>query len=137
MQLCTAVRAQGKEVRQKATYRLIIFDPAGTGVLLESQGNEYRLPKIEIPKFTRPAHEVTEHLRNSWKVSSVFLFSGVMEESPNASYFAVLRSRDKIHMHPPDMHWFTIHHALSLLLLSGDERRALKSSYARLTNRIR
>src|SRR5207244_9955756 len=61
-------------------YRLIIFDPAGTGILLESEGSEYRLPKIEIPKFTRPAQEATALLRDSWNVSSVFLFSGRSEE---------------------------------------------------------
>src|SRR5260370_5932106 len=126
MQLSTAVRAQGKEVSQKATYRLIIFDPAGTGVLLESQGNEYRLPKIEIPQFTRPAHEVTELLRNCWKLSSVFLFSGVLEESPDASYFVVLESKDGLCLRPQGMEWFTIHHALSNVVFSNQEHRVLK-----------
>src|SRR5260221_11422642 len=128
MQLTTATQAQAAEVSQKDTYRLIIFDPAGTGVLLESQGNEYRLPKIEIPRFTRPAKEVTELLRNSWNLSSLFLFSGVLEEAANTSYFAVLESKDGFRLRPQGMEWFTIHHFLSNLLFSEHERRALRSS---------
>jgi hypothetical protein len=133
MQLSTTTREQPAAVSQKDTYLLIVFDSAGTAVLVESQGNEYRLPKIEIPKFTRPAHEVTEVLRNCWKLSSVFLFSGILEEFPNASYFAVLESKDGLVLHPQGMEWFTIHHALSNVLFSNQERRVLKSSHSRLT----
>src|SRR5438132_10428770 len=130
MQHSTTAQAQATatEVSQKDIYRLIIFDPAGTGILLESEGSEYRLPKIEIPKFTRPAKEVTALIRNSWNVSSVFLFSGVLEEAANASHFAVLESKDGFRVRPPDMDWFAIHHALSNLLFSGQERRAVESS---------
>jgi hypothetical protein len=136
MQLSTTAHGQAAAVNQKDTYLLILFDSAGTAVLAESQGNDYRLPKIEIPKFTRPAQEVTEILRNSWKLSSVFLFSGVLEESPDASYFVVLESKDGLRLHPQGMEWFPIHHALSNLPFSNHERRALKSSHARLTSRV-
>ncbi len=136
MQLSTTAQAQRVELSQKDTYRLIVFDPAGTAVLLESQGSEYRLPKIEIPKFTRPALEVTGLLRNSWNASAVFLFCGVLEESANTSYFAVLESKDGFRLRPQGMEWFTIHHALSNLLFSGHERRAVKSSYRKAVNRI-
>src|SRR5258708_38754637 len=134
MQLSTTTLAT--EVSQKDTYRLIMFDPAGTAVLLESQGSEYRLPKIEIPKFTRPAQEVTELLRTSWNLSSVFLFSGVLEEAANTSYFAVLESQDGFRLGTQGMNWFTIHHALSNLLFSGQERRAVESSYRKAVSRL-
>jgi hypothetical protein len=134
MQLSTTAQEQAAVVSQKDTYLLIVFDSAGTAVLVESQGNEYRLPKIEIPKFTRPAHEVTELLRNCWKLSSVFLFSGVLEESPDASYFVVLESKDGLCLRPQGMEWFTIHHALSNVLFSNQERRVLNSSHSRLTS---
>ena len=98
MQLSTTAHERAAAVNQKDTYLLIVFDSAGTAVLVESQGNAYRLPKIAIPKFTRPAHEVTELLRNSWKLSSVFLFSGVLEASLNASYFAVLESKEGLRL---------------------------------------
>ncbi len=136
MQHSITAQAQAKEVSQKETYRLIIFDPAGTGILLESQGSKYRLPEIEIPRFTRPAKEVTELLRSSLNLSSVFLFSGVLEEFPNASYFAVLESKEGLRLPPQGMEWFTIHHALSNLFFSKHDCHALKSSHARLTSRV-
>jgi len=98
MQLSTTTQAT--EISQKDTYRLIIFDPAGTAVLLESQGSEHRLPKIEIPQFTRPAKEVTEFLRNSRNTPSVFLFSGMLEDAADTAYFAVLQSMDRAPLRP-------------------------------------
>jgi len=134
MQLSMATHEQAGAVSQKDTYMLIVFDSAGTAVLVEPQRYDYRLPKIEIPKFTRPAQEITELLRNSWKLTSFFLFSGVLEESPNASYFVVLESKDGLCLRPQGLEWFTIHHALSNVLFSNQERRVLKSSHARLTS---
>jgi hypothetical protein len=133
MQLSTTAREQSAAANQKDSYVLIVFDSAGTAVLVESHGYDYRLPKIAIPKFTRPAQEITELLRNTWKLTSVFLFSGVLEESPQASYFALLESKDGLCLRPQGMEWFTIHHALSNALFSNQERRVLKSSHARLT----
>jgi hypothetical protein len=127
--------AQAQDVNQKETYRLIIFDAAGTGVMLESQGTQYRLPKIEIPRFTRPAKEITELVRSSWNLPSLFLFSGVLEEAASASYFAVLESNDGFRLRPQGMEWFTIHHSLTNLPLSGNEREALKSSYQKAVSR--
>src|SRR6266566_7247596 len=118
MPVSATAREQVAAMSQKDTYRLIVFDPAGTAILLESQGREYRLPQVEIPKFTRPALEVTELLRSSLTVSCVFLFSGVLEAFPETSYFAVLESRDAFRLRPQGMEWFTIHHALSNLLFA-------------------
>ena len=136
MQLSASTQSQPPEVRQTEVYRLSIFDAAGTAVLLEPEGDEYRLPKVEIPKFTRPAKEVTETLRKSWHMSSVFLFSGLLQEWPEADYFAVLESRDGLQLSPSGMTWFTIHHALSNLLLLEEEHRAVKSSYRKAVNRV-
>jgi Phosphotransferase enzyme family len=136
--MAVSVTAQGEpaEVSQKEVYRLIVLDAAGTAVLLEPQRCEYRLPKVEIPKFTRPAKEVTEILRESWNMSSIFLFSGGLEESLNGSYFAVLESRDGLQRSPRGLSWFTIHHALSKLLISERERKVVESSYRKATSRI-
>jgi Phosphotransferase enzyme family len=136
MQLTGTAQAQASEILEKDIYRLIVFDPAGTAILLECQGNEYHLPKIEIPRFTRTAQETTAFLRTLWGVSSIFLFSGVVGEVSDKSYFAVLESQEGICVHPPNMNWFTVHHALTTLVLSGQERRAVKSSYGRAISRI-
>lgn len=136
MQLSATTQSQPREIGRTDVYRLIVFDAAGTAVLLEPEGDEYRLPKVEIPKFTRPAKEVTETLGKSWDLSSVFLFSGLLQESPDASYFAVLESKNGLQLSPSGMNWFTIHHALSNLLLLEEEHRAVKSSYRKAVNRV-
>ena len=136
MRLSVTTPNQAREVGQTDVYRLIVFDASGTAVLLEPDGDEYRLPKVEIPKFTRPAKEVTETLRKSWHMSSVFLFSGLLQKLPEADYFAALESKNGLQLSPSGMNWFTIHHALSNLLLLEEERRAVKSSYRKAINRI-
>jgi hypothetical protein len=136
MQLTTTSHEEASPVNQKDIYRLILFDSAGTAVLVEKHGTEYRLPRIDIQKFTRPAQEVTEFLQNVWKLSCVFLFSGMFEGSPDATYFAVLESDDGLRLHPNGMEWLTIHHTLSNRLLSRHECGALSSSHARLTGRV-
>src|SRR5215813_3134491 len=90
MQLSVTAQDQPAEVRSTDTYRLIVFDSAGTTVLLESVGKEYRLPRVEIPQFTRPAQEVTKLLLGTWGISAVFLFSGVLEQASLSDFFAVL-----------------------------------------------
>jgi hypothetical protein len=103
---------------------------------MELQGDEYRLPRIEIPKFRRPAQEITQLLRSSRNVSSVFLFSGMLGKAANSSYFAVLESIDGLRLRPHGMDWFTIQHALSDLFSSSEERTALESSYRKATRAI-
>jgi len=129
MQLSTAALDRPNESRHTDRYGLIVFDSAGTAVMLESKGNEHRLPRIEIPQLTRPAQEVTKFVLHAWGVSAVFLFSGLLEQALDTSYFAVLDSEDGIRQHPRNMNWFTIHHALSNLILPKQERQALNSSY--------
>lgn len=136
MQLSVTTQSQPSEGGQTDVYRLIVFDAAGTAVLLEPEGDEYRLPRVEIPKFTRPAKEVTETLRKSWNMSSVFLFSGLLRASPDACYFAVLESKNGLQLSPSGMNWFTIHHAMSNLLLLEEEHRAVESSYRKAVNKI-
>jgi hypothetical protein len=129
MQISLASEKSGSTNGDKQTYRLIVFDSAGTAVLLESEGSGYRLPRIEVARFARPAEQVTRLLRDSRNMRSVFLFLNLLAESPSASYFAVLEGKDGFRSHPPGMEWVTIHHALSTLLLVGQERRAVRSSY--------
>jgi phosphotransferase family enzyme len=136
MVVSVTAQSQPPEVSQKEVYRLIVLDPAGTAVLLEPKGSEYQLPKVEIQQFTRPAKEVTEILRESWNMSSIFLFSGVLDESLNGSYFAVLESQDGLQRSPHGLSWCTIHHALSKPLISGREQQAVESSYQKATGRI-
>lgn len=136
MQFSTAVQTQIEEAKPVDTYSLIIFNSLGTAVLLDHREGQYHLPKIEVPKFTRPAEEITTLLRNSWGLSSVFLFSDVLEDSFCQSNFATIESQDGISQHPPELDWFTIHHSLTCLLLASEERQALKKSYQKVLDRV-
>src|SRR5438309_8539529 len=86
--MATAVHVRAAEPRETETYRLIVFNRAGTAVLLDTQALRYELLLVNIPKFTRPAQEITTLLRDRLQMLSVLLFSGVLEQTPNTIYFA-------------------------------------------------
>jgi hypothetical protein len=79
MQSSAVAKIESDEKDQKDLYAVIVFNPAGTEILLESHEGKCRLPKIEIRKFRRPAKEITRILRDSWGLSSILLFSGMMQ----------------------------------------------------------
>ena len=84
---------QVEEVTKTDAYRLVVFNRAGTAVLLESRPSGYDLPLIDIPRFTRPAKEITTILRDRWQIPSVLLSSGVFEQNPVTVYFAALEAQ--------------------------------------------
>ncbi len=135
MQLSTGAQTQSAEAAQKDAYRLIVFNQPGTAVLLKTRALGYELPLVNIPKFTRPAQEITAALRDRWHITSVLLFSGAMEPAPDTVYYAALEAQVRTCGLPEGMDWFPAHHAISHLL--KDKTHAiLESSYLRTTNRM-
>lgn len=126
---------QVEEVTNTDAYRLIVFNRAGTAVLLESGPSGYDLPLVDIPKFRRSAKEITTALRDRWCMPSVLLFSGLLEQNPVPVYFAGLEAQVRSYASPEGMSWFPVHHAISHLL-KNDKQRVLKSSYLKFTNRM-
>ncbi len=135
MQLSTGTHTQSAEVDGKDAYRLIVFNQSGTAVLLKKRALGYELPLANIPKFTRPAQEITALLRDRWYIPSVLLFSGVLEPTPDAVYFAALEAPVRTCGLPEGMDWFPAHHAISHLL-KDKKHGVLESSYLRATNRM-
>lgn len=69
-------------------YRLVLFNSEGSRVLLRPDGD---LPEVCIPRFTRPAEQITSLLRTSWNVQAVLLWSGWIEAGQGSSrHFAIL-----------------------------------------------
>src|SRR6267378_4828136 len=101
---------QGGEVTKTDAYRLIVFNRAGTAVLLESRPSGYDLPLVDIPKFTRSAKEITTGLRDRWRIPSVLLFSGLLEQNPVPVYFAALEAQVRTCRSPGGMNWFPVDH---------------------------
>src|SRR6267154_5109581 len=135
MQLSTVAQTQSAEAAQRDAYRLIVFNQSGTAVLLKTRALGYELPLVNIPKFTRPAQEITTLLRDRWHIPSVLLFSGVLEPTPDTVYFAALEAPVRTCGLPEGMDWFPVHHAISHLL-KDEQHGILESSYLRTTNRM-
>src|SRR5260370_1112504 len=135
MQLATAAETQSAEVGKSDSYRLIVFNRSGTAVMLKTGTLGYELPLVNIPKFTRPAKEITKLLRDRWYIPSVLLFSGPLETTPDTIYFAALEAGVRTCSLPREMDWFPVHHAVSHLL-RDKKHGILESSYLRATNRI-
>lgn len=119
---------QGQEPTD--TYRLAIFNRAGTAALLESQDSACTLPCVRISKFTRLAQEITTLLRKSWQIPSILLFSDSLEETPESAFFAALESQTQAALPAARLDWFPVHYAISHLL-SKQEGRILESSHLR------
>jgi hypothetical protein len=129
--IAVTVKVQLPEVKgERDAYHLVVFDETGSDVLLESRGSECHLPLIEIPKYTRPAYEITTSLRDHRQLSSVLLFSGALEQDADANYFAALQVHEKTSSIPKGTAWFRVDHAIGHLL-QGAEHRVLDSSYAK------
>jgi len=134
MELSTTGKTQVAEARQTDGYRLIVFNQAGTAVLLKPGALRYELPLVEVPKFTRLAEEITTLLQDHWHLPSVLLFSGVLEPGPDIVYFAVLEAQVRTCSLREGIDWFPIHHAIAHLL-KHKKHEVLESSYLRTTNR--
>ncbi len=133
--LAMAAQVRVEEGKKTDSYRLIVFNCAGTAVLLEAQALGFDLPLVDIPKFTRSAQVITTILRDRWHIPSVLLFSGVLEPNPDTVYFAVLEAQVRTCALPQGMDWFPVHHAISHLL-KHRKRGVLESSYLRATTRM-
>jgi phosphotransferase family enzyme len=120
---------------EREAYRLVMFNQAGSAVLVHCQDSEYHLPLIEIPKYTRPAQQITGFLRDHRQTSSALLFSGALDEDPKAHFFAVLQTQDKISPSLEGIDWFPVHHAIDRLL-TGEERGVLDSSFIKATRTV-
>jgi phosphotransferase family enzyme len=131
--MATTRPVQVEEIAKTDAYRLIVFNRAGTSVLLESDSSRYDLPLIDVPKFTRPAKAITTLLRDRWSIPSVLLFSGMLEDNSSPAYFATLEAQVRISVSPAGMEWFPFHHAISHLF-QNKKCTVLESSYLKATN---
>src|SRR5258706_6227206 len=124
-----------EEITKTDAHRLIVFNRAGTAVLLKQRALGYELPVIDIPRFTRPAQEITTVLRERWNIPSVCLFSGLLEQNAGPIYFAALEAQVRTCTLPEQMDWFPAHHAISHLV-KDRHHSVLETSYLRTTNRM-
>jgi hypothetical protein len=133
MGLSGTIRTEA-EMGTQETYRLVAFNQSGTTVLLDTRAGQYELPLVKIPRFTRPAEEITMHVEKQWQVPCVLLYSNILEPGPDAVCSAILEAQVRVCSLPQGMDWFPVHHAISHLLRKN-ERELLDSSYLKVTSR--
>lgn len=52
-------------------YRVVLVLPWSLRILAERNGHHLRLPRVRIPKWTRPAEQLTQALQSKWNIKSV------------------------------------------------------------------
>jgi hypothetical protein len=118
------------QTAQTDCYRLMLLNSEGTDVLLQRANNKYALPEVRIPRFMRPADQITSLLRDTWGIPTVLLFSSHIESAPGRPHYAMVEACERGWQVPPDFAWVPIQQATSYLV-DCDETSLLQSSHAK------
>jgi Phosphotransferase enzyme family len=62
-----------KSRHDQVTYRLVLIAPDSGNVLAELDGNDLRLPRIAVPRWTRPARHIQHTMHTLWNATVVIL----------------------------------------------------------------
>jgi hypothetical protein len=54
-------------------YKVVLVVPSSKMIFAIPDRNAFRLPRVHIPKWTRPAEEITRELRENWNLNTVVL----------------------------------------------------------------
>jgi hypothetical protein len=54
-------------------YRVVLVSPVSGTIWAIPENRTFRLPRVYIPKFTRPAEEITRELRDNWNLNTVIV----------------------------------------------------------------
>jgi hypothetical protein len=92
---------------------VVLFNRAGTAVLLESQSAKPSLPQIRIPRFTRLAEQITAVLQSLWGSSVVLLFCELVGSQNDSTRYAILEHAGVDWPVPFGMDWFPVRHTAS------------------------
>lgn len=86
-------------------FRILLYRENGKDLLLEHNDQGFALPSILIPPYTRIAQQITEAIRNDWKLQTSCLFS---IGDPPARVYAV-ELCDAGHTRPANGNWLRAH----------------------------
>jgi hypothetical protein len=65
--------AHPQQPEQHDQYRIVLVLPWSKKVLVERDSNGLRLPHVNIPKWTRPAEQLTKSIHEKWGLSSIVI----------------------------------------------------------------
>jgi hypothetical protein len=60
-----------QQLAEQNEYRIVLVLPWSLRILVERHGNRLRLPRVSLPKWTRPAEQLGEALQAKWNVKSI------------------------------------------------------------------
>ncbi|HEY6249491.1 MAG TPA: phosphotransferase [Candidatus Angelobacter sp.] len=110
-------------------YQLVLMNSVGTRVLLQRKNRARGLPEICIPRFTRPAEQITSWLRTSCDMKAVLLWSGWIDREQDGQRFAVLEALDNAKHLIPGWEWFGTEQARAHI--AAPQARLIEKSQAR------
>ena len=77
------------QVAQQDQYRIALLLPGSKTVLVEPRDGNPRLPRIDVPRWTRIAEQLTKAIRDKWRLRSSILID-VLPGSPQTPACAVI-----------------------------------------------
>jgi hypothetical protein len=77
-------------------YKVILAGLASEQILAISEGRTFRLPRVLIPKLTRPAEEITREIRENWNLNTVVV--GLFPNGGSRAISAVVEVIDAFHL---------------------------------------
>jgi hypothetical protein len=115
------------------SYRLLIFNSTGSEVLLCGENNRWKLPQVQIPKFTRTLEQINALVGANWGIATVLLFSECIPSKSSGFCFVALEAPLNCGR-VPGLVWHPVHNVPSLLA-DAEQIAILESCHARVLQR--
>lgn len=77
--------AEQPKTFERLEFRVVLVDPASYAVLVLDTADGYRLPRVRIPRWLRPAQQLRKKIQATWGVNVVIL-NIVMADRSSGSY---------------------------------------------------
>lgn len=123
-----AAEPVGRDTEQTESYELVLFNSAGTQIVLQQENERLSLPMVQIPRFTRPAEQITSLLKDDSNITAVLLWSSQIEPARDINY-AVLEVTGESNNIPAGLRSFSIQEALTRV--RGTDAVLIESSHAK------
>jgi len=110
--------------------RLVLVNSAGTDIFLLNRNEQWVLPEIPVPRFSRFLEEITDQARRTWGVMTTHVFSNYAAMDGPQKFFVVLeipKSSDQV----PGLSKWSIPEA-TLLLQSSEHIQAVEEARSRV-----
>jgi Phosphotransferase enzyme family len=112
-------------------FHLIIPRNGNSEVLLQTNGESYSLPQVEIPKWRRAVEFLTKRVKENWGLETVCLFDPRWEDADRGGWrfnYQVIEPRDSDWIPPSSLRWMKLSLVSPETFECTDQLRALERS---------